>query len=64
VQGIIWNILVLISGVLNLKACKLYFEEINTNTIQNHDSSTVLIESFLTNKRAKNRFFYEITLDF
>jgi glucose-6-phosphate isomerase len=45
VQGIIWNILALISGVLNLKLANSILEEINTNTIQNHDSST----SFLLN---------------
>jgi hypothetical protein len=52
VQGIIWNILVLISGVLLESSLQTLFWEINTNTIQNHDSSIVLINHF-ENKRAK-----------
>jgi hypothetical protein len=64
VQGIIWNILALISGVLNSES---FANSILRKLIQIQFKTMIalrLIKSFLTNKRAKNQFFYEITLDF
>jgi glucose-6-phosphate isomerase len=52
VQGVIWNILVLINGEeLGKQLANSILEELNSKEISNHDSSTsFLLDYYLKNK--------------